>query len=151
MYMIYFFICKMEVYMEINPDEIGARIRQRRKTLALTQTDIKKMTGISSGNMSDIEQGKRLPAAITLIQLSNVLQCSIDYILTGNSPISENQDLLSFSQGNDMLASLIKYFLEMSCDDREELLAIARIKARKTRRAEEKNAKSSPSDTDETA
>lgn len=151
MYTVNFFICKMEVYMEINTGEIGARIRQRRKALALTQTDIKKMTGISSGNMSDIEQGKRLPAAITLIQLSSALQCSVDYILTGNSPVSENQRALSLSQSNNMLASLIEYFSVMSCDDREELLAIARIKAQKARRTEEKTAKSSASGTDETS
>ena len=53
----------MEVLMELDTLEIGKRIRERRKELHLTQLDIKEKTGISSGNMSDIERGNRLPAA----------------------------------------------------------------------------------------
>lgn len=50
--------------MELDTLEIGKRIRERRKELHLTQLDIKEKTGISSGNMSDIERGNRLPAQI---------------------------------------------------------------------------------------
>ena len=57
---------------------IGARIKQRRKELGLTQLQIKQETGISSGNMSDIENGNKLPSTPALISLSKVLNCSID-------------------------------------------------------------------------
>ena len=83
--------------MEINAQIIGLRIKNRRKELHLTQTDIKAAVGISSGNMSEIENGNRLPAAVTLIQLADILKCSIDWILTGASSIaspsiSSNED-----------------------------------------------------------
>ena len=59
--------------MELDIQSIGKRIKKRRKELHLTQTEIKEKTGISSGNMSDIERGNRLPAATTLAQLSEIL------------------------------------------------------------------------------
>ena len=37
---------------------IGTRIKQRRKELGLKQLQIKELTGISSGNLSEIENNK---------------------------------------------------------------------------------------------
>ena len=76
--------------MEADTTAIGTRIKTRRKELGLTQLDIKAAAGISSGNLSDIENGNRLPAATTLIQLSAVLSCSADWILTGKPETSES-------------------------------------------------------------
>ena len=56
--------------MELDMTTVGNRIKKRRKALHLTQMEIKEKTGISSGNMSEIEQGNRLPAAATLVLLS---------------------------------------------------------------------------------
>lgn len=67
-------------------EEIGKRIKSRRTELKLKQLQIKDKTGISSGNLSDIENGKKLPSAQALIALSETLQCSIDWILTGKEP-----------------------------------------------------------------
>lgn len=39
---------------------IGTRIKQRRNELGLKQLQIKELTGISSGSLSDIENGKEL-------------------------------------------------------------------------------------------
>lgn len=62
---------------------IGARIKKARKMRGLTQTDIKNSAGISSGNLSDIENDKSLPSSSALISLSRELDVSIDWILTG--------------------------------------------------------------------
>lgn len=72
--------------------------------------------------MSDIERGHRLPAAATLILLSEALQCSIDYLLTGKTPYQEID-----RQDSDFLMLLH----DMSNDDREELLLIAQLKQRR--------------------
>ena len=55
----------------MNNMEIGTRIKQRRKELGLTQVQIHAKTGISSGNLSLIENGKTLPSSSALINLSN--------------------------------------------------------------------------------
>lgn len=76
---------------------IGNRIKSRRKQLNLTQEDIFVATKITPGNLSNIERGKIHPSSTTLIALSQILQCSADWILTG-SEISQEAiclDLLS--------------------------------------------------------
>lgn len=122
---------------------IGERIKSKRKELGLTQPQIKELTGISSGTMSDIENGKALPAAPSLIKLSQVLNCTIDWILTGVSPTSE---ITVFSDCRE--SELVSYFKKMSADDQDELLMIAKMKADKRKEAD--NVKSSPSDTRKT-
>ncbi len=119
--------------MELNMHTIGLRIKNRRKELRLTQTDIKDSVGISSGNLSDIENGNRLPAASTLVQLANALECSIDWILTGESPQTEDSP---FSPNGDKMEKiLINNFRELPEEDKEELIEISEMKLRKIHKA----------------
>lgn len=87
---------------------IGERIRQLRKSKHITQTQIYEQTGISSGNLSGIESGKSLPSASAVIELSKILQCSTDYILTGsehsNSSILENRSLIPNETGKRIIS-----------------------------------------------
>ena len=120
-------------YTPMTAKEIGERIKKRRVELGLTQTDIKESTGISSGNMSDIERGNRFPSIPTLIQLCSILNCSSDYILTGSSPISEKK-------GQDISVSisyLIELFSSLSNDDVDDLIALAEVKLSRSKRREE--------------
>ena len=126
--------------MELDIQSIGKRIKKRRKELHLTQTEIKEKTGISSGNMSDIERGNRLPAATTLAQLSEILDCSIDWILTGKSPVSENLISPDIGEKDKKLLSL---FHEISEEDQEELLMIAQLKYNRTQKSKEAETTSS--------
>ena len=126
--------------MELDILSIGKRIKKRRKELHLTQTEIKEKTGISSGNMSDIERGNRLPAATTLAQLSEILDCSIDWILTGKSPVSENLISPDIGEKDQKLLSL---FHEISEEDQEELLMIAQLKYNRTQKSKEAETTSS--------
>lgn len=87
---------------------IGRRIAERRKSLGITGQQIRERTGISTGNLSGIEKGSSLPSAIALIGLSQILDCSIDWILKGESPISENQ-MQGSSLSDDKLELLENY------------------------------------------
>lgn len=84
---------------------IGERIAARRKELGITGQQVKERTGISTGNLSGIEKGSSLPSATALIGLSQILNCSIDWILTGNSPISEFSTSRDLSEGEEELLS----------------------------------------------
>lgn len=105
---------------------IGSRIKQRRKELGLTQVQIKEATGISSGNMSEIENGSKLPSTPALIALSSTLDCSIDWILKGESP-SDDTDV---TDSNEELL-LLEEFRNLSAKDRAEIIEIIKIKLRK--------------------
>lgn len=108
--------------------QIGERIRMRRKELHITQTQIQKETGISSGNLSGIESGKSLPSATALVCLSEILNCSIDWILTGVSPKSENSYLTNVEN------ELLNGFRELSKEDQEEFLGILYLKLSKSQK-----------------
>ena len=123
---------------------IGQRIKERRKELHITQTQIREHCGISSGNLSGIETGRYLPSAVSLIELARILDCSVDWILTGESSNSKN---LSFVDIKENDRKLLDYFHDMSEADQEDLLLIAEMKANKGKR--QGNAKSSPSENDD--
>jgi len=118
---------------------IGKRIKNRRKELNITQIQIRDATGISSGNMSGIESGKSLPSASALIELSKILNRSIDWILTGSSPISKNSTI------SDIEEQLLNGFRELPKDDKDELIEILNMKLRKVQKTREITAALSPS------
>lgn len=117
---------------------IGQRIKERRKELNITQTQIQQKTSISSGNLSCIENGKYLPSAIALLELSKILDCSVDWILTGESSTSTNTICLD----NEEIA-LLNGFRELPKEDQEELMEILQMKLRKTQKGKVAGAKSS--------
>lgn len=117
---------------------IGTRIKQRRKELGLTQVQIKQATGISSGNMSEIENGNKLPSTPALISLSAILDCSIDWMLKGEAPKRENVFL-----SDERDAQLLEGFRELSEEDKEELMEILEMKLRKVKKERDMTAKSS--------
>lgn len=124
---------------------IGQRIKERRKELKITQTQIQQETSISSGNLSCIENGKYLPSAVALLELSKILDCSIDWMLTGKSSISESTSILDNEE-----AELLNGFRELPEDDKEELMGLLQLKLRKVKKEKDVTAKSSPSADTET-
>lgn len=112
---------------------IGLRIKERRKKLCITQAQIQEYCGISSGNLSGIETGRYLPSASALIGLSKILECSIDWILTGESLNSKSVDCVDIKEIDKQL---LNYFHNMSQADQEDLMLIAEMKFNKGKRQE---------------
>lgn len=121
---------------------IGQRIKERRKALKITQTQIQENTSISSGNLSCIENGKYLPSAIALMELSKILDCSIDWILTGNSSISNNNNISDIEE-SETEKQLIDQFRSLSEEDQEEILMMVQLKYNRTKKTREREPKSS--------
>ena len=116
-------------------ESIGVRLKHRRNELGITLAQISGQTSISSGNLSCIENGKYLPSAVALIELSKVLQCSIDWILTGESSKSE---FSSFSDNETTLTSaeqeFIKGFRQLDSDDQDDLIGLLSLKLNRLKR-----------------
>jgi len=111
---------------DIDAITVGKRICQKRKELKLTQTNIKESIGISSGNMSEIENGKILPSASNLLRLSDLFNCSMECILTGNSSNHENSNFITSRESD-----LVEGFRKLSECEKNELLEILNLKLRK--------------------
>lgn len=105
------------------------RIRARRKKLGFTMQQLHESTGLSTGNISDLENGKYAPSLTALISLSQVLSCSIDWLVTGK----HFDTLISEEHGRyellDIEVDLIKTFRSLEERDQAEIIGIAKMKA----------------------
>ena len=123
---------------------IGERIHARRKELNLTMQAIFERENIKTGNLSELEHDKYLPSVQTLIALGRVLQCSIDWLLTGAEykncfPDFLDIDSLKSEQGltcdhnplKDDEADLIAMFRLLPSHEREDLFDLVYFKYQK--------------------
>lgn len=99
--------------MKINRRKIGERIGNQRRKLGLTQQDIYDKMEISQNHYSRIENGHVGISIEKLIQLSNILNISIDYILTGKTFGDKKSD---FEEKYNDLSNKQKQFINQQID-----------------------------------
>lgn len=137
--------------MNIEMKEMGIRIRQRRKELGLNQPDICRLCGISSGQISRLENGVGVPGVDMVVMLSKVLECDLKWLITGE----ENSGSEDASHDNEIYidtfivkdgkaVSVSQLFRQLDQDDQDEIIEIINLKLR--RKEDKKHAKSSPSE-----
>ncbi len=119
--------------MDINMVSVGDRIKNRRREMQLTQTDIFEMCGIRSGALSRIENGTSVPSVILFYRIAQVLECDMQWLLTG---VSSNMKNPIFSKNEEML---LAGFQKLSENDQEEIIAIINIKLQKTKKTNVKS------------
>lgn len=98
----------------IDLKEIGVRIQNRRHELRFTQQYIYEKLDISQNHYSRIENGHVGMSFEILVELCEILDISIDYVLTGKIP----------AEGDSLL--FIKLF--NSCSDNQQQYIIENIK-----------------------
>ena len=98
-------------------EEIGCRLKNKRKSLNYTREQLAEKTGLSVQTIDKIESGKRDIRISTLIALSKTLGVSTDYILG----LSENNEADNFiilfsildQDGKQFIEKVIHSYLEM--------------------------------------
>ena len=68
---------------------IGKRIQNRRKQLMITQEQLADMMNVSIQMVSNLERGNKAIRIDNLINLSQILDISTDYILTGKETVDD--------------------------------------------------------------
>lgn len=91
---------------------IGGRIRQARKSKKLTIAQMASRSNMSCGNISEIERDIYLPSFDKLQTLSKVLECDINWILTGRTSFSAEEK------------QILQLFNNLNGDIQKELLLI---------------------------
>lgn len=95
---------------------IGKRIQNRRKQLMLTQEQLAEMMNVSIQMVSNLERGNKAIRIDNLINLSQILDISTDYILTGKET-PEDMDALTSriaelpAKDRKMIEMLVDYCL----------------------------------------
>ena len=74
---------------KVNLKNISKRIKELRISNSITQKELAKMLGVPQPIMSYYETGARIPNLEILIMLSEIFNCSIDYLVKGIKDSSE--------------------------------------------------------------
>lgn len=93
--------------------EVGSRISSQRNKLGLKQQDIYEAMSISQNHYSRIENGHVGISIEKLIQLSDILNISIDYILTGKIP---RCNITDFEKKYSELTNKQKKYIDQQID-----------------------------------
>lgn len=72
---------------EINWYEVGRRIRQVRKKLGYEQWEMAQIVGCKKTSLVKFEQGERVNSTQTLVNIANVGNVSIDWLILGDKEI----------------------------------------------------------------
>ena len=62
---------------------IGLKIKERRQELGITQEQIANSLDVNPSHVSNIECGSANPSLTALVRIANVLECSVDYFISG--------------------------------------------------------------------
>ncbi len=73
----------METFDSRVREQLGRRVRRRRRAIDMTQEELAHRAGIHRTQISLIEKGVRLPLTSTLIRLAAGLGVSVDQLVVG--------------------------------------------------------------------
>lgn len=82
-------------------DNIGNRIKNVRKVLALQQTEFAKEIGISQSTISSYEKNLRNPPVSVLKQIADIYNINLDYLLNDEEPILLNEKVENIKLPSD--------------------------------------------------
>lgn len=74
--------------MPVNPMKVGEQISAMRKAKQLTQAELGERLSVSFQAVSKWERGETLPDTAILVDLANVLETTVDSILSGGERIT---------------------------------------------------------------
>ncbi len=88
-------------------EEVISRIKQRRRELKMTQTELAKEANLTPAAISQFESGTRKPSFNTLSSLSDALKVTTDYLLGKKDRGYE--DLLADPRVNVMFRGMMDF------------------------------------------
>ncbi len=80
---------------------LGQRIRERRKSLDVTQEELARALKVTPQHISAIEKDRRVPSLSFVIRMAEELGVSIDYLVSGKKGIIT--DVIPALKANDYL------------------------------------------------
>ncbi len=70
--------------MAIDYKDLGVRIKQKREECKMSQADLAARVQLSTQHMSNVENAKSKIGLEKLVEVANVLKCSVDELLCGS-------------------------------------------------------------------
>jgi len=111
--------------------EIGARIRARRRQLGLSQSELAAKLGVSFQQVQKYERGANRVAASTLVAAAAALGVSVGWLVAEETPQTGEKELLSALSRPGALEILQAFNAIPNARSRSALLAVAEELARR--------------------
>ncbi len=74
----------MRKKIEINHEAVGQRMREEREKLGISRGELAELIGLSDYYIGQLERGERQMSLPVLINITNLLHISLDYLIFGN-------------------------------------------------------------------
>ena len=103
--------------------DLPARIAFLRKSLKLTQTQFGDLVNVSQRSVASWEAGERSPSLLTLCDLADKLDVSVDYILGRTDEPLTNKKQLTASSSEPARNDIVNLILSLS-DQEFDLLSV---------------------------
>ncbi len=95
-----------------NGRTFGKRIKQRRVIVGLTQANLARKIGIAKSTIQTYESGA-FPKGDSIIKLSRVLECTTDWLLTGEGPPDPAVETLTGPETDVITQDLVAFYFLM--------------------------------------
>lgn len=101
---------------------IGKRIQNRRKQQGYTQEQLAEMMNVSIQMVSNLERGNKAIRIDNLMKLSQILNISTDYILTGKETADDMQALTArIAQLSQRERKMVEMLVEFCLKDKDAI------------------------------
>ena len=87
---------------------IGLKIRERRTIVGVTQEYIANKLEVNPSHISNIERGHSHPSLTKLVNIANILECSVDYFINGEYTYNNNKE--EQETLDDKIMDKLKYY-----------------------------------------
>lgn len=94
--------------MKMNPKETGKRIQLLRKQKGLSQEELADKLNVSSNTVAKIECGLRRPSVDFIVDLVNVFDTTVDYIVFGEEIEKERDYDFLIREIDDAIGQLLE-------------------------------------------
>lgn len=101
---------------------IGSKIKERRRTLGLTQEYVANCLDVNPSHISNIECGRANPSLTALVTIANILTCSVDYFISNEYHFSKDE-----GDGKSLDNKIIDRIICLDTDTKTKLLKILDI------------------------
>lgn len=79
--------------------EFGIRLKNERESKGISQGDFAKMLGVSRSSVGNYETSRNMPTVEILYKMSDILECSTDYLLCKSN--IRNPECIKIDFGSD--------------------------------------------------
>ena len=86
---------------------IGLKIKERRQNQGVTQEYVANLLDVNPSHVSNIECGHARPSLTSLVKIANILECSVDYFISGEYTFKEDESAETL---DGQIMEKIKYF-----------------------------------------